>query len=135
MNYAICYVSTANTNWADSEINQLLQQSKQNYNRNNIQGLLLYSEGNFFQIIEGDKDRILNLYESIENDTRHSNLIKVFEQDIEQELFDGYESDSVSEDTRYKRENIEYYLNYIHKLDPRKQKAVQNILKAFLYSR
>lgn len=55
MRYAISYVSTAKKSLSETEIRQILNDSENNNNKQNITGLLLYSEGNFFQIIEGDQ--------------------------------------------------------------------------------
>ncbi|WP_231896427.1 BLUF domain-containing protein [Gramella sp. MAR_2010_147] len=62
MRYAISYVSTAIRNLNDQEIKNILASSEKSNNENNITGLLLFSEGNFFQIIEGRKEDINELY-------------------------------------------------------------------------
>lgn len=58
MRYAICYVSTASPGLTDAEIKKMLETAEKNNSRNDVKGLLLYSEGNFFEIIEGNKDHI-----------------------------------------------------------------------------
>jgi len=55
MRYAIVYVSTASNELKDEEIQNILSSSNTWNNKNDITGLLLFSEGNFFQIIEGEK--------------------------------------------------------------------------------
>lgn len=66
MRYAICYVSTAAKNLTSPEINDLLDFSKKTNTRKDIKGVLLYSEGNFFQVLEGEKADILELFGRIE---------------------------------------------------------------------
>jgi len=132
MRYAICYVSTAKTYLSRTEISRILSSSETSNNQEDITGLLLYSEGNFFQIIEGNREQIMELYKCIENDPRHFNLIKLFGKEVHNEAFDGYKSDFISEDTRYSSERLHNYALYLEILDDATKKAVANILKAFI---
>jgi hypothetical protein len=56
----------------------------------NITGILLYSDGNFMQIMEGEAHELATLYSNIENDSRHYHLIKLTESDISQRIFENY---------------------------------------------
>jgi len=56
MRYAISYVSTATKDLKQNEIEKILYSSEKQNNIDNITGLLLFSEGNFFQVIEGKKE-------------------------------------------------------------------------------
>lgn len=132
MRYAISYVSTAERSLSETEIRQILNDSEVNNNKQNITGLLLYSEGNFFQIIEGDQKQIVQLYETIEDDSRHFNVIKLFGKEINKESFDGYKSDFISEDARYSSARLQNYEHYLEVLDKPTKNAVANILKAFI---
>ncbi len=77
--YRIIYLSSATTKFTSKEIISLLNASRKRNEVNEITGLLLYSDGNFLQIIEGEKKAILKLYSKISIDSRHKNIIKVFE--------------------------------------------------------
>lgn len=77
--YRIIYLSSATTKFTSKEIISLLNTSRKRNEVNEITGLLLYSDGNFLQIIEGKKKAILKLYSKISIDSRHKNIIKVFE--------------------------------------------------------
>jgi len=132
MRYAISYVSTAKKNLSNSEISQILIESERVNNSKDITGLLLYSEGNFFQIIEGDQKQIIQLYETIKEDSRHYNIIKLFGKEIKKEAFDGFKSDFISEDARYSSARLQNYEHYLEVLDKPTKNAVANILKAFI---
>ena len=132
MRYAIVYVSTASQELEKKEIQEILKQTKDWNNDHDITGLLLFSGGNFFQIIEGEKDQILELFQGINIDTRHHNIIQIFGKDIHRPAYDGYASDFVSEEASYDPKKFQHYLNQIKVLEPSAQKAVENILKAFL---
>ncbi len=88
----ISYVSTAHPTLTDSDINELLETVKERNNAYNITGILMYSSGNFFQVIEGQRDILLEVYEKIKLDQRHFNLIKIFDREIADTSFSEYHS-------------------------------------------
>ena len=132
MNKAIVYVSTASEELDESDIKKILDYSKDWNNTHNVSGILLFSEGNFFQVIEGEGGTIESLFQNIKTDKRHKNLIKIFEKEINKEAYDGYESDFISEETRYASSKLDHYLDYIKVLDQPSQMVVKNMLKAFI---
>lgn len=132
MNYAITYVSTASNNLKAQEISELLRYSKENNNTRGITGILLFSESNFFQIIEGEKEKIVELYSTISTDKRHHNLIQIVGKEIHNEAYDGYESDFISEGSYINPDKFQHYLNYLKVLDKPTQVAVKNMLKVFV---
>lgn len=88
--YRIIYLSSAVELFSDEEINGLLTLSREKNLKYNITGLLLYSEGNFMQIIEGEKDDIQNLYGNIKKDLRHKNIITVINEPITKRTFSDW---------------------------------------------
>lgn len=49
--------------------------------------MLLYMDGNFMQLLEGDKRVVLDLYATIKADPRHHGLIEILEGEIEKPTF------------------------------------------------
>ncbi|WP_430400504.1 BLUF domain-containing protein [Flavobacterium sp.] len=88
--HRIIYLSSAIELFTDEEINLLLQKSRFNNAQKNITGLLLYSEGNFIQILEGNKDEIQNTFEKIKLDNRHKNIITVINEPIKKRTFSDW---------------------------------------------
>ncbi len=132
MRYAIVYVSNASEDLEKDQIIDILYKSKDWNNENDITGLLLFSGGNFFQIIEGEKKVIFDLFQEIQADNRHENILQIFGKEIYKDAYNGYESDFVADDSFYDPEKFQDYLNQIKVLEPSAQLAVKNILKAFL---
>ncbi|MCM4160938.1 BLUF domain-containing protein [Antarcticibacterium flavum] len=131
MKYAISYVSTASSNLGEEEIQKILDYSR-NWNMDHhITGILLYSEGNFFQVLEGEKQLVEELFKRIKNDARHYDIIKIFSKDIVEERFTGYKADFISVDSRYRENDLTTYLAQIDKLNPGIQTSVKYILKNF----
>ena len=94
MRYAIAYVSSKNSSISEAEVHTVLKNSCNYNNKNDITGLLVYSEGNFFQLIEGEENIIKELYyNTIINDPRHKNIISFVETEIHNSAFDGFYCD------------------------------------------
>ena len=74
MLFHLIYVSTAVDPMSDDALAELLQQSRTRNSRNRITGLLLYKNGHFMQVLEGDEGKVMKIFASIERDTRHKNI-------------------------------------------------------------
>ena len=131
MRYAISYVSTVSSSLYDEEIQEALHFSKNWNNDNSITGILLYSQGNFFQVLEGDQEKLKKLFQRIKDDERHYDIITIFEKEVEAQKFDEYNAGFISLDSRYDSRDFERYLTQIHKLNPQIQGSVKYILNKF----
>lgn len=80
--HRIIYLSSGIKIFSDEEIKNLLYVSRINNSKNGITGLLLYAEGNFIQILEGEKEVIEATYHKIQKDNRHKNIIVVTNESI-----------------------------------------------------
>lgn len=132
MNYAISYVSTADISLSKEEIDEVLKHTENSNNRQKITGLLLYSDGNFFQVIEGEKAVILKLFDIIIKDVRHHSIIKIFAKEIQNEAFNNYKGDFASNHSLYYGDNLKRYLKNIQSLDEGSQKVVKTMLNIFM---
>jgi len=130
MRFAISYVSTANRNLNQDEVTELLELTEIRNNSAGVNGLLIYSDGNFFEVIVGEEIEIKELFENIKEDPRHRNIMMVFEKEIDKPLFDDKEANFISENTKHRQMRVGNFLSYIQDLDENTQKAVKNILAA-----
>jgi hypothetical protein len=76
--YHLIYVSKEVHHFEKDEIFELLSQSSKANKKKNVTGILLHDETSFFQILEGEKDVIENLFNFISKDKRHYNIIQQF---------------------------------------------------------
>jgi hypothetical protein len=60
------------------DIAKILSQSRHHNERVQITGYLIYHQGHFLQVIEGNKDAIKALYARIEKDVRHKNVKLIY---------------------------------------------------------
>lgn len=73
--YKLIYVSAAHHAMTEDELLELLEKSKKNNKAKNITGILLYHQENFFQLLEGNKEDVVELFTIIERDHRHKRVL------------------------------------------------------------
>jgi hypothetical protein len=86
MKYLV-YISTAYKLLTQDELLDILAVSRKNNERRNLTGMLLYGEGTFIQVLEGDIDQLNETYAVIKADPRHKNILKMTEGEITQRNF------------------------------------------------
>ncbi len=78
----LCYASTALKDWQSEELLELLKSCRQDNSAKDITGILLYSKRTFFQVLEGDEEKIEQLFEKIKLDERHKDVTLLEKKDI-----------------------------------------------------
>ncbi len=72
--YYLIYSSRSINSWDDPDLLNLLRVSSLNNRSRGITGLLLYVKDRFVQLLEGEKEKVLALYQTIGEDTRHAHV-------------------------------------------------------------
>ena len=132
MRHAICYISNLKKELELPEIEALLSQWQEKNENRNIKGLLLYFEGNFFQILEGEKNQVLRLFETIQEDHRHEGIVQVIGRDIEHGSYNGYVVDIVTDEDKYSEELPGEYVETLKGVDPELRKTMEHMLEIFI---
>lgn len=60
--FRIVYTSTASVPFSTAELADLLKSARDNNQRHDITGMLLYKDNNFIQILEGPEQAVRDLY-------------------------------------------------------------------------
>ena len=81
------YVSSAVTPFMQSELTDLLEKSRLNNAALDISGMLLYKDGNFMQVLEGDEGAVRTLYRKIARDPRHRGLLALLQGTLAERQF------------------------------------------------
>ena len=96
MVHCIVYFSSSIGPLQEIDLLNILQQSRHNNSKNGITGVILYVRGSIIQVLEGEKEAVETLYKRIEQDQRHTDVVRVFSRNITQRLFTdwtmGYET-------------------------------------------
>jgi len=77
--FSLIYVSSAVRTFSQSQLIDLLVQSRENNTSLGITGMLLYKGGNFMQVLEGEEDAVTALYAAIGRDPRHRGLLVILQ--------------------------------------------------------
>jgi hypothetical protein len=81
------YVSGASTQMSAGNVQEILATSRRNNLRDGITGMLLWADGVFIQILEGEAETVRAVFRRIERDDRHRNIMVVLEQTADDRLF------------------------------------------------
>ena len=73
--FFLVYVSSATLPFSGEDLRDLLATCRKNNAELGITGMLLYKDGNFMQVLEGDEEAVRGLYARIEADPRHGGEI------------------------------------------------------------
>ncbi|MDQ3392977.1 MAG: BLUF domain-containing protein [Bacteroidota bacterium] len=73
----------------DNEMKKILESCKRNNPSKDITGVLLHSDNNFIQYLEGDKD-IIKLYDLIKEDKRHSRAVLLSYGPLQERVFPAW---------------------------------------------
>ena len=108
--YQLIYISTAIAE-NDPEMFQKIAIDANLANKHRgITGLLLYYNGTIMQIIEGERDEVIKLYQHIEKDPRHKNPMIMNQDKIEKRQFPDWRMG-------YKPINGEEDLDFLFEID------------------
>jgi len=83
----VIYASAAARPFTDAELAELLSRARAKNASLDVTGMLLYSEGSFLQVLEGEEPTIRALYRTIAADDRHGRMIKLIEEPISARAF------------------------------------------------
>lgn len=80
---AIVYVSTATRLLSLAQLETLLFEARDLNSQNSVTGVLLYSDGDFMQCVEGPQQAVEETYERIRSSRKHSNIIELLDEKID----------------------------------------------------
>lgn len=76
--------------FSEEDIAELLQVAKKNNQNLGITGILLFIEGSFLQVLEGEKEDVLKLFKTIREDDRHYDIITIFQGEKNERNFEKW---------------------------------------------
>lgn len=85
--YYLMYFSAARKKLTEAELKALLEKSRERNLAAGITGMLMYYDGNFAQVLEGDYQAVKSAFQKVANDPRHHQIIKVKEGYEEKRVF------------------------------------------------
>ena len=132
MLYTICYISSSRENIYPFDLNALFSQVKTTNDELDITGVLIYDQGNFFQVLEGKTATIVRMYGKIIRDVRHHYIIKLIESTIQDRMFDGYKTGFEVISTTEKKDKLNNYVKWLKQAENKNVDKVIKIVENFL---
>ncbi|MGO9995427.1 MAG: BLUF domain-containing protein [Steroidobacteraceae bacterium] len=83
----LIYASSAESHMGATKLCAILDRARVMNAQLNVTGILLHSEGSFFQVLEGDAEVIDSLYAKIARDKRHKNTVVIVREPIASRSF------------------------------------------------
>lgn len=86
----LLYASRAVTPLTTPVVDSILEQSRKNNAPHGITGMLCFSEEIFLQVIEGGRDEVCELFNTIVRDARHAGVRLLSYEEIAERRFGGW---------------------------------------------
>lgn len=83
----IVYISSAEHPFTDEEFAEMLAAIRKNNEQNGVTGMLLYKDGDFIQVIEGEEPVLTPLFKKICQDKRHYSIVEMMRKPIVERQF------------------------------------------------
>lgn len=88
--YKLIYLSSETDSFNEHELIHILEGSIKRNEKRGITGVLLYSGGNFIQLLEGPKEEVESLFQEICADKRHTKIIRLMAEYSDKRDFPGW---------------------------------------------
>lgn len=89
--YRLLYISRNNINGdydtLQKEISQILRSARKNNSEVDVTGALMFTSNYFAQALEGPYDRVQTLFDRIQQDDRHSDMIMIDFSEVQSRIF------------------------------------------------
>jgi Sensors of blue-light using FAD len=91
MVFHLLYISHVEKHWEYHELLSLLKISRANNTRKSITGILIYDDRIFIQLLEGERDAVIETMERVRKDPRHDRILHlVAEENPSGRMFPGW---------------------------------------------
>ncbi|NIV13417.1 MAG: phosphonate transporter, partial [Aliifodinibius sp.] len=89
--HQIVYTSDSSKKMLKSDLYIILRTSRMNNKSLGVTGLLVYCDKKFFQVLEGPRDVVSQLFEKISIDDRHFGVRTLSAKDVPKRAFESWE--------------------------------------------
>ncbi len=83
----LIYCSAATRELSPADLRAILETARRKNSQRSVTGMLLYTSGSFFQVLEGDEATVLELFALIATDRRHKNATMIIREPIARRAF------------------------------------------------
>lgn len=114
--YELVYRSVANENITPSDLLDILNEARDFNSHHDINGCLLFFNDEFVQILEGEKDDVISLFEKIKKDHRHSDVLLLNHGEKEERIFADWTMAyyDLNDVNLHETDRLLFIKNYVH---------------------
>lgn len=94
--YHLVYQSSATKQLNEKDLQTILAQSRAWNTTHDLTGVLLHSEGDILQVLEGSADEVQYIFKKIAQDVRHRNIVKLADGPVPQRHFSDWSMGFIS---------------------------------------
>jgi len=76
--FSVVYLSAGTRRFSVPDLEQILTKARETNSKLGISGMLLFKGGNFLQVLEGDRGKVMTLFDKIAQDPRHNRITVLF---------------------------------------------------------
>jgi Sensors of blue-light using FAD len=109
--HQVVYSSAAIAPFSETQLTELLARARMNNARLGVSGMLLYHEGSFLQVLEGEASPLESLFISISADKRHHRVIALLKREVDERHFGDWRMGFAS--TKNLPANLPGYSDYL----------------------
>ena len=88
--HRLVYVSAASQPFSSADLLTLLSKARTNNQRLGVTGMLLFKDGDFLQLIEGESIAVQSVFATIRADRRHRNITVILEEEGGPRIFEDW---------------------------------------------
>ena len=99
MPYQIIYSSRASGPMGAAELEQILADAREGNEARDVTGALVFADGVFVQVLEGEREVVRNLAERIRADSRHDSMKIFYQREVGERAFGDWRMAYLTPDT------------------------------------
>ncbi|MCG8591615.1 MAG: BLUF domain-containing protein [Proteobacteria bacterium] len=88
--HQLIYASAATQDLSDEDLESILEAARRNNTVAQVTGMLVYHEGSFLQVLEGEREIVEALFDRIESDPRHTSAMVLLRAEVPERGFDQW---------------------------------------------
>ncbi|WP_417700525.1 BLUF domain-containing protein [Pseudophaeobacter sp.] len=88
--YRTVYISAAMNLFSDAQLEALLAVARRNNQRDHISGLLMYHDGSFLQVLEGEREAVEACVTRIAANPNHKQFLRLVQGEVSDRLFPAW---------------------------------------------
>lgn len=89
--FRMYYISTAIPGLTANDHEEILQKARKNNAALDVTGLLVVRGNQFAQALEGEREKVISLFEKIKLDKRHLRIVIISQEEVEARIFPQWE--------------------------------------------